>query len=575
MRQFQFDYYNDFSLKTELTKIRLWCDSSVYSHIVFQIYSEQVDREKISHVCSIIESAMPQAEYFGCSTNGNIIGGEFSENDITIICTVFEYPSTKMLFRQYELSDQTADSVTGDILHLIDENPWVKAVELVTTIRGMSMTGFCENLSNSRADIQIFGGGAFASDINNEEACVFSKDGGISSGGVVFWLLGGEDLAIDSTYVTGWKPLGKMLHVTRSEGSRLYELDGAPAYDVYYKYLNIKNDAHFFNHSLEFPFFYKCHGISILRAPTASLDDGSLIMTSDIESDEFAQLAYGDPGTILESVREEGTRIRDFRPEIVQIFSCAARRSFWGNNEISKESKPFCGIAPTSGFYTSGEFLRTGKYLNQHNVTMVLVGMREGLADDIPKKTLEIDESEFTGKMALINRLANYINAAFRELEESAILDGLTKLYNRAEIQRRINERLLSGEKLSLIMIDIDNFKSVNDTYGHNEGDNVIIGLAKMLKDGISSRENYASAGRWGGEEFMVLLPNDINSAIDAAGEMCSAFREINFPLAGHRTISVGVTEAKADDTLDKLLIRVDSALYDAKHNGKNRVVVV
>ncbi|MBO4867107.1 MAG: diguanylate cyclase [Ruminococcus sp.] len=575
MRQFQFDYYNDFTLKTELTKIRLWCDSSVYSHIVFQIYSEQGDREKISHVCSIIESALPQAEYFGCSTNGNIIGGEFSGNDITIICTVFEYPSTKMLFRQYELSNETAVSVTGDILRLIDENSWVKAVELLTTIRGMSMTVFCENLSKAREDIQIFGGGAYASDISKATPFVYSKYGGFSEHGVVFWLLGGDDLAIDSTYVTGWKPLGKVFHVTRSEGSRLYELDGAPAYNVYHTYLNIKNDAHFFTNTLEFPFFYKSHGINILRAPTSSLEDGSLIMTSDMESDVYAQLTYGDPETILRSVRDEGARICDFRPEIVQIFSCAARRSFWGNNEISKESKPFCGIAPTSGFYTSGEFLRTDKYVNQHNVTMVLVGMREGLADDLPAKNLEIDGEEFTGKMALINRLANYINAAFRELEESAIRDGLTKLYNRAEIQRRINERLISGEKFSLIMIDIDNFKSVNDTYGHNEGDNVIIGLAKMLKDGISSRGNFASAGRWGGEEFMVLLPNDINSAIDAAGQMCEAFREIDFPLAGKRTISIGVTEARADDTLDKLLIRVDSALYDAKHGGKNRFVVV
>ena len=575
MRQFQFDYYNDFTLKTELTKIRLWCDSSVYSHIVFQIYSELIDKEKIENICSIIENALPQAEYFGCSTNGNIIGGEFSGCDISIVCTVFEYPSTKMMFRQYDLSAETSDSVTGDILRIIDENPWVKAVELVTTIRGMSMTGFCDNLSMAREDIQIFGGGAFALDINNLSACVFSKSGGFSQGGVVFWLLGGEDLAVDSTYVTGWKPLGKVFHVTRSEGSRLYELDGAPAYDVYYKYLNIKNDERFFSHTLEFPFFYKLHGINILRAPTASLEDGSLIMTSDMESDVFAQLAYGDPGTILDSVREEGARIRDFRPESVQIFSCAARRSFWGNTEISKESKPFGGIAPTSGFYTSGEFLRTGKYVNQHNVTMVLVGMREGLADDQPAKTLEIDDSEFTGNMALINRLANYINAAFVELEESAVRDGLTKLFNRAEIQRRINERLVSGEPLSLVMIDIDNFKSVNDTYGHNEGDNVIVGLANMLKEGIASHGSPASAGRWGGEEFMVLLPEGIDSAIDAARDMCSLFSEKNFPLAGHRTISIGVTEAREDDTLDKLLIRVDSALYDAKHGGKNRFVVV
>ncbi|MCR5019606.1 diguanylate cyclase [Ruminococcus sp.] len=575
MRQFQFDYHTDFTLKNELTKIRLWCDSSVYSHIVFQIYSENNDIEKIKNVCDIVSRELPNAEYFGCSTNGNIIGGEYSGEEISLICTVFEYPSTNMIIKQYDLSAETYEAVTDDLLDMIDRNPWVKAVELLTTIRGMSMTGFCEKLSQAKPDIQIFGGGAFAADVNDHHACVFSKNGGISEGSVVFWLLGGEDLDIISTYVTGWKPLGKVFHVTKSEGSRLYELDGAPAYDVYHKYLNIKNDDKFFSHTLEFPFFYNHHGINILRAPTESLKDGSLMMTSDMESDVSAQLAYGDPGTILESVREEGIKIRDFRPENVQIFSCAARRSFWGNTEISKESMPFGNIAPTSGFYTSGEFLRTGKYVNQHNVTMVLVGMREGLAEDLPAKALEVDENEFTGKMALINRLANYINAAFRELEEAAILDSLTKLYNRAEIQHRINERLISGKPLSLVMIDIDNFKSVNDTYGHNEGDNVIIGLADMLKEGIARHGNIASAGRWGGEEFMVLLPVGVKDAIIAAKEMVNYFNDIEFPLAGQRSISVGVTEALNDDTLDELLFRVDSALYDAKRGGKNRFVVV
>ena len=352
-------------------------------------------------------------------------------------------------------------------------------------------------------------------------------------------------------------------------------MDGEPAYEVYRKYLNIKNDEHFFNHTLEFPFLYLHNGINILRAPTESMPDGSLIMTSDMESDVTAQLAYGDPGTILESVQEEGRKIYDFKPETVEIFSCAARRSFWGNTEISKESQPFQNIAPTSGFYTSGEFCRTNGHVNQHNVTMVLVGMREGDAPAGETAVLNVDDGEFTGKMALINRLANYINAAFRDLEEAAVTDGLTKLLNRAEIQRRIGERLRSGETMSLIMIDIDNFKSVNDTYGHNEGDNVIVGLAKMLRTGISVHDPNASAGRWGGEEFMVLMPYDLEFAVCAAREMCADFAALEFPLAGHRTISIGVTAAKPEDSLDELLIRVDSALYEAKHNGKNKFVAV
>ncbi|MBQ9543009.1 diguanylate cyclase [Ruminococcus sp.] len=575
MKQFQFDYVNTEKLRRELTKIKQWCNNGAVSDVVFQIYTETVDRDEIQAVCDVISEDMPYAEYFGCSTNGNIISGCWSGHDISIICTIFEYPTSKMKILQYDLSDENAEEVTADLLKKVEENSWVKAIELVTTIKDMSMTGFCRGLSKAAEDIQIFGGGAFAPDINAKSSIVFSKGSGFTDHGVVFRLLGGENLHITSTYVTGWKPLGKVFHVTRSEGIRLYEIDNTPAYEVYRKYLNIKNDEHFFNHTLEFPFLYLHNGISILRAPTESLPDGSLIMTSDMESDVTAQLAYGDPGTILESVREEGRKIYEFKPETVEIFSCAARRSFWGNSEISKESQPFQNIAPTYGFYTSGEFCRTNGHVNQHNVTMVLVGMREGDAPAGKTAELYVEDGEFTGKMALINRLANYINAAFRDLEEAAVTDGLTKLLNRAEIQRRIGERLRSGEPLTLIMIDIDNFKSVNDTYGHNEGDNVIVGLANMLHKGIDVHNPSACAGRWGGEEFMVMMPYDLEYTIPAARDMCSDFAALEFPLAGHRTISIGVTAAKPEDTLDELLIRVDSALYDAKHSGKNRFVVV
>ena len=575
MKQFQFNFSSKEGLNRELTKVKQWCNMGIVSHVVFQIYTETIDRDKISEVCGIIAENMPDAEYFGCSTNGNIISGCWSGSEISIVCTVFEYPTTKMKIMQYDLSEENVEEVTASLLKEVENNSWVKAIELVTTIKNMSMTGFCNGLSKAAENIQIFGGGAFSPDINDKSSIVFSKNNGFTDHGVVFRLLGGEGLHIRSTYVTGWKPLGKVFHVTRSEGSRLYEVDGEPAYEVYRKYLNIKNDEHFFNHTLEFPFLYLHNGINILRAPTESMPDGSLIMTSDMESDVTAQLAYGDPGTILESVQEEGRKIYDFKPETVEIFSCAARRSFWGNTEISKESQPFQNIAPTSGFYTSGEFCRTNGHVNQHNVTMVLVGMREGDAPAGETAVLNVDDGEFTGKMALINRLANYINAAFRDLEEAAVTDGLTKLLNRAEIQRRIGERLRSGETMSLIMIDIDNFKSVNDTYGHNEGDNVIVGLAKMLRTGISVHDPNASAGRWGGEEFMVLMPYDLEFAVAAARDMCADFAALEFPLAGHRTISIGVTAAKPEDSLDELLIRVDSALYDAKHNGKNKFVAV
>jgi diguanylate cyclase (GGDEF)-like protein len=199
--------------------------------------------------------------------------------------------------------------------------------------------------------------------------------------------------------------------------------------------------------------------------------------------------------------------------------------------------------------------------------------MREGEPVGEPKK-LEVKTEDFAGKVSLISRLANYINAAFCELEYAALRDGMTGLFNRSEIHRRIADRLESGKTLSLVMLDIDNFKSVNDTYGHKEGDNVIIGLANLLRQGNALHGGKASIGRWGGEEFMILLPYGLEHAKTAAAELGRKFSEICFEKAGHNTISLGVTEAIPGESVDKLLVRVDTALYEAKRTGKNKFVV-
>jgi len=584
VKQFQFEFSGVGKLKRELDKIKQWRSSKVTSSVVFSIYAENTDREQIELACEIIESEMPDALYLGCSTNGTITEGRLSDSPFVVVCTICEYPSTQAHLLQYPLTKESALETIESLKKELEKRPWVKAVELLATIRGMSMTPFCEACTEINPNIQIFGGGAFNIDLNNDNACVFSKAKGYSEKGVVFLLCGGNDLSVQTTHITGWKPLGREFHVTRAKGSILQELDGKPAYDAYYKYLNIPNNEHFFYNTLEFPFFYKHHGINILRAPIASNADGSLTMTSNIEEDVYARIAYGDPWTILNCIEEGGLEIAKFQPEILKVFSCAARRTFWGNDEISKETGPFQGIAPTSGFYTSGEFLRTDKELIQHNVTLVIAAMREGPLDE--GFQFKMTSENFSGKVSMINRLATFIDAATAELAEAnqklakmAIEDSLTHLYNRAETQRRIVKALdefnSAGNKASLIMMDIDNFKMVNDTYGHKEGDNVILGLTKSIREVVEKYVPEASCGRWGGEEFMVVLPGiECERAAEIANEIRTTFASIMFPMARRKTISIGVVEALRGESADMVSVRVDSALYEAKNNGKNQVFI-
>ena len=582
MRQFEFEYSTNANLLRDLQKISVWLKSNIVSEVVFHIFTEKLNKDRIDNICNLIKTEIPNAKYIGCSTNGNVFSGNFTRND-TIVCTVFEYMSTKVDILQYKLTDSTEKSVVENLKTYLNTNTWVKSIEFVTTIRGMSMTKFCAHLSRLPENIKIFGGGAFCGDLNNNGAYIFSSNSECSDHSIAFLLIGGNDYYVSTSFVNGWKPLGRELKVTKANGPELIELDNKPAYETYYKYLKIKNDANFFKNTLEFPFFYKHNGIDILRAPISSTADGTLIMTSDIEENSNARMAYGDPWTILEYIKQDAQTYANFIPEAIAVFSCAGRRTFWGDNEVSKELMPYQQIASTYGFYTSSEFQRTNNEVIQHNVTLAIAAMREGkVIDPDLKPDVSINE-DLQGGASMVNRLTNFIQASTEELEEAiaqlqqmAMLDGMTGLLNRTEIQRRIiaNIENKKDDNMSLIMLDIDNFKHINDTYGHAEGDNVIIALANMMKKNSNQHGETSNIGRWGGEEFMILCSNTpIEEARKVAEYIRLDFENLKFEKACQCTVSVGITKLLPTDTSDTICQRVDNALYEAKTTGKNKVV--
>ena len=513
MKQVQFTFQDDKKLEEELRKLRQWARSNFCSKVLIQICTEIPDRKRIEHVCETIERLMPEALYAGCSSNGNIVNGDFSGESIAVICTLFEYPSTRVEVLQYPLQADTQENVVQMLEAAMDERPWVKAVELLVTIRGMSMTTLCESLSRIRKGVQIFGGGALCEDLEKDDACVFSMAAGYQEKGIVFILFGGDDFHVETSFVTGWKPLGSFMHVTAADGCILKELNHRPAYEIYYKYLHIRNDEFFFNNTLEFPFLYRHNGIDIMRAPVASNPDGSLTMTSDMSQDVQARIAYGDPWTILDSVWKEGNKILQFAPECIFVFSCAARRTFWGNNEVGKETEPYQRIAPTSGFYTSGEFLRTGDNVNQHNVTQVIAAMREGEPKELPEKELSMDERTFEGKVSMINRMATFIKVTTTELEEAnrklsemAVVDGLTGVGNKTAYLEKIHsldDAIRRGTaSFTVYVFDLNGLKEINDKYGHESGDMAITDAAEALK-AVFGKENLY---RIGGDEFIAVF---------------------------------------------------------------------
>jgi len=163
----------------------------------------------------------------------------------------------------------------------------------------------------------------------------------------------------------------------------------------------------------------------------------------------------------------------------------------------------------------------------------------------------------------------------------AAVTDSLTGLYNRRYLEshfERISGRLKEeGKAISLLMLDIDHFKLVNDAHGHDAGDQVLQAVAKRI---VSNLRGFDTAVRFGGEEFVILLPDaPLSAAVSTAERLCKAIssapvRVENGAGAISTTASLGVATMMAgDESLDELVRRADAALYQAKESGRNRVI--
>ena len=575
MKQVQFAFSEYTTLYAQLRRIKNVYSPSADVPVLFHIFTERVEPERIDQTLSILRRELPTALVAGCSTNGNIVHGDYSNELFAVSCTIFDEPTTGVELLQYPLSPESMEEVVSRLLGEVESRDGVKGVEMLTTVRGMSMTALCDGFSELDPSIPVFGGGAYSGDMESNEACVFSSVAGYMDRGIVLILYRGEELHLRTTYLTGWKPLGSYFEVTAAEGYVIRELNHRPAYEIYHKYLHIENDEHFFANTREFPFFYQYHDIDLLRVPIACHADGSLTMTSDIDEGVSIRLAYGDPWTIMESVWQEGQRMLDFAPEIALVFSCAGRRTFWGNDEIGKETEPYQLIAPTFGFYTSGEFLRTGRYVNQHNVTQVIVTMREGEAQEYVKPEFSFANQNRAGKISMINRLATFIKATTEELEaankklsEMAVVDTLTGVGNRnayLEKIKQIDGEIAAGDAdFAACIFDLNGLKRINDGQGHECGDIAIKETAQALSQVFGAENLY----RAGGDEFMVILPgvteDEMRTYFDAFDRTVSADNETN-------RVKIAVSKGCAvfrpgqDTQYTDVARRADQRMYDDK----------
>jgi diguanylate cyclase (GGDEF)-like protein/PAS domain S-box-containing protein len=166
------------------------------------------------------------------------------------------------------------------------------------------------------------------------------------------------------------------------------------------------------------------------------------------------------------------------------------------------------------------------------------------------------------------------LNKALKDMEELAVTDKLTKLYNRHRIDEALDIEITKSERygthFGVLILDIDNFKMVNDNYGHYAGDVVLKEFADILSRYVRESDTL---GRWGGEEFVIIVPDsNKDSILHFAQRLREIIQEYKFDVVGNITASIGTTLYINNDTPESLISRADSALYQSKNSGRNCV---
>ncbi len=188
-----------------------------------------------------------------------------------------------------------------------------------------------------------------------------------------------------------------------------------------------------------------------------------------------------------------------------------------------------------------------------------------GFSAYIVDVTDNIALQERTSELLLVNK----------KLEELSVIDTLTQIYNRLKLDKVMKEHYKSFNRykraFSLIIIDIDNFKNVNDTYGHLVGDETLKSMVNIIKNNIRNTDIF---GRWGGEEFMIICQESNSSSAKALGEKIRiAIENYTFDFIGKKTVSLGIAEIEESLSISELIKRSDDALYYAKEHGRNQTV--
>lgn len=229
------------------------------------------------------------------------------------------------------------------------------------------------------------------------------------------------------------------------------------------------------------------------------------------------------------------------------------------------------------------KILKQSEKIEQITLLDDIKKLKQALIQEIEqiRQTVKEKQSRDSAKLEILSNQVSTLNVQLEKARTESVTDGLTGIYNRKAFDHYLADILekntTSGSTFALLMLDIDNFKGINDTHGHQIGDRVLLAIVNKCRQSIRGEDFLA---RYGGEEFVMVLPGaSLENAVKKADQICSTIAATRYFLddaSGSQTlavtVSIGVIAHRESDTAAGIIERVDKALYAAKDAGKNRV---
>lgn len=574
-------YVFNFKSLSEYTRIINCVKNEINScskSVLVQIYCAELDEGQAFFMARMTKESLRNCFVVCSSSCGVITDGSIKDTGAAVSITRFDNSELDVHYTEINPGYESAEGEAFGQAITSRRNE-IKCILFFIAPGQVQSHKFIQAMGMHLKDIIFVGAG-----IDKKSSSFLLYNDKVSNSASVAVIFRGGDLQVSLSTILGWRPIGRYFKINSAKENRVFEIDGKPAEALYEHYVD-SDTRSILADSQVFPLIFRRGENEVARVSNTIHSDGSISFLADVYEGELVRLGYGDIDTMAQETYTAIDKLTRFQPDSIYLFPCISRKTFL-EEDIEHEIKPFDKLAPTVGFLSQCEISSDCGAMNTLNAAYLTLGLKE-LSSKEAKKPLRptpfhlSKNAKRTSKlMYFMSKVTNELELAYLELEKSSRVDFLTGALNRKAFNTHLDYELSKYDRYksnaSLIIMDIDFFKKINDNYGHLTGDKVLQVVSRIVTSEIRESDVFA---RYGGEEFILFLPE--TSIVDAK-EMAERIRKAieektdgsgtsDYPAV---TCSFGVSAVISSDNMSTLVKRADDALYKAKKNGRNRVEI-